>query len=290
MRHKLQTFQSQIHTLACALLAVVFTPGCAEDHAGHEGDGACGMHGELHGDHCHCDAGYTPSADGLDCVVAQQTTSPGSPGNSADDNGGGGGTVPSVSEDGVLSFAPTETRAATETAPDGGQVWLMTGAQGTTFLNVELFESVRAELGSPGVVALEERDEDYGTCAVCVVLQTGCAMSFGSVSCERTYMARAGGELELESVGMSVGERLRGAFRSLVLQEVQIASDYRTQPVEGGDVLTLESWAFDVELESTQGGGGGELCSGHGQWHGDHCDCDIGYRPDPTDPTQCIPQ
>ena len=77
----------------------------------------------------------------------------------------------------------------------------------------------------------------------------------------------------------------------LVFQEGVIIDRGRTTVVTDGAVLDFDPWTFDLPLGSLGGGGGGaqEECSGHGRLHGDHCDCDPGYRPDPQNPMACIP-
>jgi hypothetical protein len=52
----------------------------------------------------------------------------------------------------------------------------------------------------------------------------------------------------------------------------------------------LDAWTFDATLEAFGGGEPEAECGGHGQLHGDHCHCDPGYRLDPQNPRNCIPQ
>lgn len=48
-------------------LSMLLSTAACDDHD-HSGGGTCGEHGKSHGDHCHCNAGYT-ERDGV-CVVA----------------------------------------------------------------------------------------------------------------------------------------------------------------------------------------------------------------------------
>ena len=50
------------------LLGLTLNIGC--DDTAKEAD--CGGNGEMHGDHCDCDAGYSPSEDGLSCELSDE--------------------------------------------------------------------------------------------------------------------------------------------------------------------------------------------------------------------------
>ena len=53
-----------------AALALSLFVGSGCESGGSSGSAVCGGYGEMHGDHCHCDAGYVVSADGATCEVA----------------------------------------------------------------------------------------------------------------------------------------------------------------------------------------------------------------------------
>lgn len=272
-------------------LALAGLTGCGDDG----GDLECGGFGTLHDDHCHCESGYVPSDDGLSCVPSEEAATDTGIG----DVGGGGGADAGAADTGTgsgsggqdsLTFVPSETLAATGTAEDGSRYWLVSSVDGDSMLNLELFEAFGGP-SAPGVVQLGSDDTDYALCGTCIVLQTGCESHGDHFHCDKTFMPRAEGEMDVAAIGTAAGERLTAELRGVVFREVQIASDFTTTTVPGGDVLALDAWSFDAELQGMDDPSDpGEPCGGNGDWHGDHCDCDPGFRPDPSDPTNCIPE
>lgn len=254
---------------------------------------ACGEHGSLHDDHCHCDAGYSLSAAGV-CVSGplatdiQNDESAPDTATGSDDTAGPEETAEtdSTSSDG-LSFTPTTTRAVTGAVNDGTHVWIIEGLDDVYVLRVEFYEGFNAPT-SPGTYALSEKAEDYATCGTCIVLETDCTTDASGISCNRQLMPRAQGEVYLSAMGGVAGDRITGELRDLRFQQVTIASDYTTEVVTGGQVVSLSSWAFDMLLESLDGPA--PQCGGHGHEHAGVCHCDSGYGTDPTDPANCIPQ
>jgi hypothetical protein len=187
-----------------------------------------------------------------------------------------------------LDFTPASTRAATGEAQDGSKLWVLEALDDDVLLNLELYEAYGGP-SSPGTVDITDEETSYATCATCVVLRTGCATAGDGFQCEKSFMPREGGEVRIDEIGSSEGDFLAGELLELTFQEVTISDDYRTEPVTDGDVLRLDAWAFDAELEIVEGGSD-EVCSGHGHLHGDQCHCDPGYRLDPDDSTKCIPE
>ena len=252
-----------------AVLICSFTAlGCAPAEA----DLPCGGHGEMHGDHCHCDGGYTVSNDGQTCVVTPA------------DNGGG-------DQGGEFSFIPRNPRAATGAAQDGTQVWLLEAVDGDKVLEMSIYEAYGGPT-SPTQIEMTETETSYSTCGTCLVLRTGCILHNGHYDCRRAFMPRAEGTIFLDELGASPGGSISGEMVDLVFQEVLISDRGRTNVVTDGAVLNFDPWEFDLRLGSLGNGGGGgaqEECSGHGRLHGDHCDCDPGYRPDPQNAMACIP-
>ena len=250
------------------MLSALTVLGCAPTEA----DLPCGGHGEMHGDHCHCDGGYTLSDDGLTCVVAPA------------DNGGG-------DQGGDFSFIPRNPRAATGAAQDGTQVWLLEAVDGDKVLEMSIYEAYGGPTSAANV-EMTEAETSYSTCGTCLVLRTGCISHNGHYDCTRAFMPRAEGTIFLDELGASPGGRLSGEMVDLVFQEVLISDRGRTNVVTDGTVLNFDPWEFNLRRGSLGNGGGGgaqEECSGHGRLHGDHCDCDPGYRPAPQNAMACIP-
>ncbi len=283
---------------------VVFALGaCGDD------DDPCAPHGSQHGNHCHCDEGYERAADGLGCVaeVAGDTTEPGKEVDASET------TTPSdVNEVAEAEVTPVETieetvdpievtpeviaplaidltgavlSAHTALGEDGSRAWFLDGTLEPYVLGLEVYESFGGP-SEPGEVALEGAETSYATCGTCVLLQTDCEAHGDHFHCERTFMPEAGA-VTFSALGTKHGTLLAGALDGVVFREVTIASDFTTTPVPAGQRLALARWAFSTALEVAAEPG--LACGGHGEAHGDHCDCDNGYRADPADPINCIP-
>ncbi len=281
--------------LFVSVLTGLMLAGCTE----HDSvpDPACGGNGELHEDHCHCDPGFVLSDDELSCLPEQDSGdddhdtgdhdtsddhSTGDTGDTDTDTGDTGDT----GEDDEFVFEPSDTRAATGTADDSTQIWMLEAVDGDVLLGLEIYESFGGPT-SPGVVDITDVETNYATCGTCLIFRTGCTAHGDHFHCERTFMPRAEGQVQLDAIGAKAGEPFTGELRELVFQEVTIAEDFQTHPVTDGEVLHLNAWAFDVLLDAL---GTEEECGGHGHMHGDHCHCDPGYQLDPEDPTLCIPE
>lgn len=142
--------------LAFLLTGLVLGAGCADDNTA--ADPERGGHGELHADHCHCDPGFAVSDDESSCVpepdgVSDQDHDAGNDHDHGSDAGHGDGDV-------ELSFAPSETRAATGTADDGTQVWLLEAADGDAVLGLEIYEAFGGPT-SPGIVDVTDAETSY---------------------------------------------------------------------------------------------------------------------------------
>ena len=256
-----------VRTAFAATLLAISACGAEEEMV------VCGGNGEMHGDHCHCNSGYELTEDETSCVQAPEPR----PNNEQN---------PSNQTSDSLDFNPSNPRGATTTAEDGTRVWLVEAIDGATALTIELYEAY----GGPttaGVVEMIQQETSYATCGTCLILRTGCVAHNDHMDCQKSFMPRAEGQMEIQTLGMSPGQRLSGSLSDLVFQEVTIGSRGQTNPVTGGELFELNSWPFNVRLEALNGPEA--ACSGHGQLHGDHCDCDPGYRRDPQDPMRCIP-
>lgn len=273
--------------LIAMLLSIAIHSGCTdEDASSSEADAGqvCSGHGELHGDHCHCDPGFSPSEDERSCLPAPDAhVHDEQDAHVHDESDAEVGEAPGQGE---LAFSPTDVHAATGQAEDGTQVWLLEAGEGSTRLSLEIYEAFGGPV-SPGVIEITETEANYATCGTCLLLRTGCTAHDDHFHCERTFMPRPEGEVHLDAMGNTTGERLTGELLDLTFLEVMIGEDLNTQAVAGGEALHLDVWAFDAPLEAL--GGADEECGGHGELHGDHCHCDPGYSLDPEDQTRCIP-
>lgn len=285
--------------LACTLGGLTALSGCTDDDDPGEGTPPveidCGPNGELHVDHCHCDPGFKPSANGMTCepegmrppppdmtppdamvdMGMQDDMSP------PDDMGMPGDAAPI--DQPPLDFNAMSVRAGTGAADDGTQVWQLEAMAGETRLRIEIYEAFGGPT-APGVVPFTDTEASYATCGTCLLVETGCMAHGDHFHCDRVFMPRAMGELQLSAIGTMDDARLAGELRGVVLQEVTIDQEYRTEPVANGATYRLD-WSFDAAIEMPE-----PECSGHGHLHGDHCHCDPGYRTDPQDSRRCIPQ
>jgi len=211
----------------------LFMSGCGDTNDTDIAE--CGDHGELHGDHCHCDDGYTLSDDGTSCEQAQEVDSTGNSSNS--------------NQATDLTFSPASSQGSVGDAQDGSKVWLLEAIDGDTILKIELYAGYGAPT-SPGIVSITANETDYATCGTCVMLRTGCVAHNDHYDCTGTFMPKAEGEVHIDAIGSAAGESLSGELKDLVFQQVLIGQNYSTTPIADGDQLRLDTWSFDVQLES----------------------------------------
>lgn len=185
-----------------------------------------------------------------------------------------------------VEFQPDRVVAALGTDSEGQLVWTIQAVDGDSVLTVQHFEQYGAPT-EPGTYQLSSEDTSLATCATCIVFRTGCKSMGGQFVCEAKFMPQSGGGFILSELGSEAGSRVTGEFQSIVFQEVEVARDLETTALPGGQRRGLESWAFDVEVEVRQEPPA--PCGGHGHLHGSHCHCDPGYRIDPENSRNCIP-
>ena len=213
---------------------ILGTVGCGENEVAPIGE-SCGGHGEFHGDHCDCDPGYTSSEDGLSCEPIESTeTDP------SDD------TESDMSD---LVFNPSNGQGSVGQAQDGSQVWLFEAMDGGSILRIELYAGYGAPT-APGIVNLTEAETDYATCGTCIMLRTGCVAHGDHYDCTGTFMPRAEGQVQIDAIGASAGDQLTGELQNIIFQQVSIGQNYATTPVANGDLMRMENWSFDVELDA----------------------------------------
>lgn len=240
--HFMPSLQSNIYSkvglLPVIFLGMLMLSACGDDTTGT--DETCGGNGVFHGDHCDCDAGYSPSADGLSCEADEV---------SADDTNAGDNQTSDVSDAANLTFNPSSTKASVGQNQDGSQVWIFEAMDGDAMLRFELYAAYGAPT-SPGVAEITDAETDYSTCGTCIMLRTGCVAHGDHYDCTKSFMPKVGGQIEFTAISGTVGEQMSGELKNIVLQEVSIAQDYSTTPVNGGEALSIDSWAFDVSLEA----------------------------------------
>ena len=199
------------------LTGLTLITGCGEK------DVVCGGNGEMHDSHCHCDSGYVLSEDGSTCEI---------------DNTDYGGD---------FIFDPSQIQASTGTN-NNSQVWLLEAIDDDTHLNIEIYESYGG-ISSPGSLSIDETEANYATCGTCLLIKTGCVFHNDHYDCDRIFMPKPGGELQIDKIGTDAGDELSGKLLGMVFQEVTITQDYQTQPVDDGEEINLAPWEFSVQLE-----------------------------------------
>lgn len=112
-------------------------------------------------------------------------------------------------------------------------------------LMVELW----AGLGGPSDVGTYTiTDENYSSCALCVLIEKGCTQDAeGNVACEQTFLATSGG-LQVDLYGDAAGESLAGTLTTVEAVEVTIGEDFVSTPVDGGDTWCLDDFDFSAEV------------------------------------------
>jgi hypothetical protein len=129
------------------------------------------------------------------------------------------------------------------TADDGGQIkyfWYDAVEEPLLRLDVEAYAESEAPT-EPGEYPIGDLEADYATCGLCIVVHTDGGY--------KTFMPMAdGGSITLDSYSLAnpVGSSFSGSFTA-AMQEVTIAADLSTTPVEGGcaGILTA-SWSGTV--------------------------------------------
>ena len=224
--------------IALALVMFSFVLGLTAcgDTTTEENTVYCSGHGEWHGDHCDCDAGYIRSEDGLSCEPEELVTDDGQTGPS--DN---------TTEPTDLVFTASSAQGSVGNAQDGSKIWIVEAMDRDTILRIELYAGYGAPT-SPGTVDITNVETDYATCGTCLMLRTGCVAHGDHYDCTGTFMPRAEGQVQVDAIGQEAGDQLTGQLKEIVFQQVSIGQDYTTTPISGGDQLRLETMSFDVQL------------------------------------------
>ena len=233
----LQATHSKIGLAPVIILSMLMLSACGGDT---DVDESCGGHGVFHGDHCDCDAGYSPTADGHSCEADEVA---------ADDTSATDNQTGDVGDATNLTFNPSTTKGSVGAAQDGSQVWIFEAMDGDAMLRLEFYAAYGAPT-SPGVAEITDAETDYSRCGTCIMLRTGCVAHGDHYDCTKTFMPQAGGQIEVSAIGAAAGEQFAGELKNVVLKQVSIAQDYSTTPVSGGESLVINSWAFDVSLDA----------------------------------------
>ncbi len=102
----------------------------------------------------------------------------------------------------------------------------------------------------PGTYPIGEDETSYATCANCMVFEYNCDYNDQGVRyCGRTYMPAQGGEIVISEISDVPGDMLSVTFNNVALQQVTIAQDMTTTPVENGDVWCLDTYTFSVMVK-----------------------------------------
>jgi hypothetical protein len=198
--------------------------GCGTDTEGEdETDDACGPNSSYSDEHehCHCDDGF--EIQGTACLPIDDD----------DDD------IDAINLDGAIITGQSATDA------QGDAVYVLQAVAGDVVLRVEGYVGFGAPEG-PATVELAGHELNYATCAVCVVVQTGCRAHDDHFHCDRTLMPTAGA---LEFSALEPTSTLAGHVHALRLQTVQIAANYETTPVEGA-ARRVDHWAFQTALSA----------------------------------------
>jgi len=134
--------------------------------------------------------------------------------------------------------------------PEDDPVWVLTAKEGDTWLYIENYPRFGGATGSE-TRTLGTVEVDYATCGVCVLLKTGCAPHGDHAHCAATYMPEPGSRITFDELGSGVGGTWSGSLSPIRFVEVSMdSSTFETTPIEGGDQIELDTWSFDVTLES----------------------------------------
>jgi hypothetical protein len=118
--------------------------------------------------------------------------------------------------------------------------------EGGTFdvVGIEIWPSLGGP-STPGTYPFS--DENYSTCSLCGLYQSGCVYDGTTTTCGKTYLI-TGGTLTLSQLGI-VGGTFAGSASSLTGTEVTIDPDtYVSTPVTGSGKLCINSAALSASV------------------------------------------
>lgn len=248
-----------------------------------DGGVECSGNGHLHGDTCHCDRGYaSPAGDPKSCVMGTGAGGGGTAAAGGSAGGSMGGGVAGGMAGGMavgpeaVTLSPSMQQGQYATTHGGGEVWRYGARSGEFTVEIENYSEYGGP-AAPGTYTLRGVDADYASCSFCLVVRRG----------TERYMPvfEAGKTVTFSSLGKRAGERFSGTVNQTVeLRQVTInPQTFATTDVPNGKRLALSGLMFSVVLAPPE-------CGGHGHLHGNTCHCDSGYRLDPMNPRNCIPQ
>lgn len=162
----------------------------------------------------------------------------------------------------------------------GKDAWLYEASSKGVNLTIESYAAAGGPIGA-GEHKLTKADTSYETCGLCIVVGTECTRS----GCKRTFMPEEGATLRITALALQAGGDLAGEISGLAMREVTIDRSGRTSPVADGESFCAPNLSLSAKMEELP-----VECGGHGHAHGDHCHCDPGYKPDPNDAMNCIPE
>lgn len=133
--------------------------------------------------------------------------------------------------------------------PGEDPVWILTAMEGSTWLSIENYPKFGGATGAE-TRTLGSVEVNYATCGVCVILKTGCSPHGDHAHCSTNYMPEPGSSVTFDELGSGEGGTWSGTISPIRFVEVSFnSSTYETTPIEGGDVIELDTWSFDVTLE-----------------------------------------
>jgi hypothetical protein len=209
---------------AASVGATLLACGPAEDELAT--GNRCGPNSSFSEDHghCHCDAGF--EIQGTACLPIRP-----------DD---GSDTIREIELDGAIVTGQSTTDRS------GNPIYLLQAVAADVVLLIEGYVGLGAP-SAPETIELEGAELSYATCAVCVVVQTGCYAHDDHFHCSRNFMPSGGGQVEFTAV--DVNALLEGHLHGVTLQPVEISSNYETTPAEG-ERRRISHWGFSAALQS----------------------------------------
>ena len=129
---------------------------------------------------------------------------------------------------------------------DESPLWVLTAKEGGTWLTIENYPSFGGA-EAPETRVLDANEVDYATCGICVMLRTGCTAHGDHGHCSKSFMPEAGSRVTFDTLGDGGGTQWSGSITPIRFIEVTMSGSSST-PVEGGEQIELDTWAFDVIL------------------------------------------
>lgn len=202
------------------LLVLAFSLTMAACGAEEAEEERCSGQGWWHRDHCHCNAGFTPSASRQECLPVEPVPDTPPP-------------QPRPADDGEpLDDLLADAEATIEWAEaDGYQLRIVSDA-----MRISVILGPGPAAGERVELTIDGEEVSRATCVHCLTVELDCARHGEAQLCDRLLMPRAGGTV---AWGTEDDAHVV-SFDGIVVRDVSVAAGGVTTDVDGGGTRRLD--------------------------------------------------